>query len=223
MPSRIEEYALIGDCETAALVGRDGSIDWLCFPRFDSGACFAALLGTPEHGRWQLAPAENIRHVRRRYREGTLILETEYETESGVVTLIDWMPLRTATPDVIRLVVGKRGQVRMRMELVIRFDYGRIVPWVRRTDRGLRAVAGPDTLYCRTDIELRGEDLRTVADFTIAGGSAFRSISCGRRRIGQSRQESKQNRACMIRKPGGAPGPTAVPTRANGGKRSSAR
>lgn len=170
MPSRIEDYALIGDCETAALVARDGSIDWLCFPRFDSGACFAALLGTPENGRWLLAPAGNIRSIRRRYREGTLILETEYETDDGAVTLIDWMPPRTTAPDVVRMVEGKRGQVRMRMELIIRFDYGWVVPWVRRTDRGIRATAGPDTVYCRTAIELRGEDLHTTADFTVSAG-----------------------------------------------------
>lgn len=170
MPARIEEYALIGDCETAALVARDGSIDWLCFPRFDSGACFAALLGTPEHGRWLLAPAGPIRTIRRRYRPGTLILETDYETDSGCVTLIDWMPLRTVVPDVMRIVEGRSGQVPMRMELVIRFDYGWIVPWVRHTARGIRAIAGPDTLYCRTDVELRGENLHTVANFTVSAG-----------------------------------------------------
>ena len=170
MPSHIEEYALIGDCETAALVARDGSIDWLCFPRFDSGACFAALLGTPEHGRWLLAPAGNIRRVRRRYRDSTLILETSYETDSGAVTLIDWMPLRTVVPDVMRIVEGTRGQVPMRMELIIRFDYGWVVPWVRRIERGLRATAGPDTLYCHTDVALRGENLHTVADFTVSAG-----------------------------------------------------
>ncbi len=166
----IEDYALIGDCETAALVGRDGSIDWLCLPRFDSGACFAALLGSPEHGRWQIVPAEPIRAVRRRYLPETLILETEYETDNGVVKLIDWMPLRTTSLDVFRLVVGVRGRVAMRMELVIRFDYGSIVPWVRRHERGIRAIAGPDTLYCRTDATLRGENLSTVADFTIVEG-----------------------------------------------------
>ncbi|MGH8544559.1 MAG: glycoside hydrolase family 15 protein [Gammaproteobacteria bacterium] len=170
MPSRIEDYALIGDCETAALVAHEGSIDWLCFPRFDSGACFAALLGTPEHGRWLLAPAAPIRNIRRRYREGTLILETEYETDEGVVTLIDWMPPRTAVPDLIRLVEGKRGRVRMRMELIIRFDYGWVIPWVRRTQRGIRATAGPDTLYLRSDVTLRGENLHTVADFEVSAG-----------------------------------------------------
>src|ERR671925_1442434 len=158
MASRIEDYALIGDCLTAALVARDGSIDWLCFPRFDSGACFAALLGTPEHGRWLLTPVGNIRNIRRRYREGTLILETEYETDDGVVTLIDWMPPRTALPDVMRMVVGKSGQVPMRMELIIRFDYGSVVPWVRRSDSRLRAIAGPDALHLDTPVELRGEN-----------------------------------------------------------------
>jgi len=124
MPLRIEDYALIGDCQTAALVGRDGSIDWLCFPRFDSPACFAALLGTPEHGRWQIAPGEPIRSVRRRYRPGTLILETEFETDSGAVALIDFMPPRTDGPDLVRIVQGVRGEVRMRLDLVVRFDYG---------------------------------------------------------------------------------------------------
>ena len=132
MPSNIEDYALIGDCQTGALVARDGSIDWLCFPRFDSAACFAALLGTPEHGRWLLAPAVETRRVRRRYRPGTLVLETEYETDAGLVKLIDFMPPRTGTPELIRIVEGVRGVVPMRMELVIRFDYGSVVPWVRR-------------------------------------------------------------------------------------------
>lgn len=170
MPSLIEDYALIGDCETAALVARDGSIDWLCFPRFDSGACFAALLGTPENGRWLIAPAVGIRNIRRHYREGTIILETSYETDSGSVTIIDFMPPRTKAPDVVRIVEGRHGQVPMHMELIIRFDYGWIVPWVRRIKRGIRATAGPDTLYCRTDVELRGENLHTVADFTVSEG-----------------------------------------------------
>jgi GH15 family glucan-1,4-alpha-glucosidase len=168
--SRIEDYALIGDCETVALVARDGSIDWLCFPRFDSGACFAALLGAPNHGRWQIAPVGELRSLTRHYRDGTLVLETDYETDTGAVTIVDWMPLRDDTPDIQRMVVGTRGQVPMRMELVIRFDYGSIVPWVRRVDGGIRATAGPDTLYCRADIPLRGEDLRTVAEFTVTAG-----------------------------------------------------
>ncbi|MGE5818172.1 MAG: glycoside hydrolase family 15 protein [Deltaproteobacteria bacterium] len=170
MSSPIEDYAVIGDCHTAALVARDGSIDWLCFPRFDSGACFAALLGNEENGRWLLSPAKKIQSIRRRYREGTLVLETDYETEDGAVTLIDCMPPRSKEPDIIRMVVGRRGQVRMRMQLIIRFDYGSIVPWVRRTHKGIRAIAGPDTLVLHTDVDLRGENLTTIAEFTVSEG-----------------------------------------------------
>ncbi len=170
MPSRIEDYALIGDCESAALVARDGSIDWLCLPRFDSPACFAALLGTPDHGRWRIAPAAEPRAIRRAYRGDTLILETEYETDDGVVALIDCMPPRPGTPVVIRVVEGRRGRVPMHMDLAIRFDYGTRVPWVRRTMDGMRAVCGPDALELRTPVPLTGRDLRTVADFTVAAG-----------------------------------------------------
>jgi GH15 family glucan-1,4-alpha-glucosidase len=172
MPSRIEDYALIGDCHSTALVGRDGSIDWLCLPRFDSGACFAALLGGPEHGRWQIAPTGGLRSVRRRYRDDTLILETEFHTDGGTVTVIDWMPPRAVVPHLTRLVRGERGTVRMRGELTIRFDYGSIVPWVRRIERGIVATAGPDTLHCRGDVPLRGEDLRTVSEFVIREGES---------------------------------------------------
>ncbi len=168
MTAPIEDYALIGDCQTAALVARDGSIDWLCFPRFDSPACFAALLGTSDNGRWQIAPANEIRAIRRQYREGTLVLETEYETESGTVAVIDCMPPRTDALDLVRMVEGRKGQVPMRMELVIRFDYGSIVPWVRHIDEGIRGTAGPDTLYCFAPVDLRGEDMRTVAEFTVS-------------------------------------------------------
>jgi GH15 family glucan-1,4-alpha-glucosidase len=170
MPSRIEDYALIGDCQTAALVGRDGSIDWLCVPRFDSPACFAALLGTPEHGRWQIAPAGGGRAARRRYRGDTLVLETDFEADGGAVTLIDFMPPRSDAPDLVRIVAGRRGQVRMRMELVVRFDYGSVVPWVRRAGRGITAIAGPDMLRLRAGVETHGEDLRTVAEFTVSEG-----------------------------------------------------
>src|SRR4029079_13934648 len=134
----IEDYALIGDCQTAALVGCNGSIDWLCFPRFDAGACFAALIGNEEHGRWLLTPGSKIHRTERRYREGTLIIETDYETDDGAVTVVDCMPPRSHEPDLVRLVVGSRGQVRVQMQLIIRFDYGSIVPWVRRTEAGLR-------------------------------------------------------------------------------------
>ena len=170
MPSRIEDYALIGDCQTAALVGRDGSIDWLCAPRFDSPACFAALLGTPEHGRWLLAPAGAAHTVRRRYRGNTLVLETEFETDTGVVAVVDCMPPRTTAPDLIRVVEGRRGRVTMRMELVMRFGYGSRVPWVRRVDGDLVAIAGADALRLRSPVSVRGEDFRTAAEFVVAEG-----------------------------------------------------
>ena len=146
MAGEFEDYALIGDCQTAALVGIDGSIDWLCFPQVDSPACFAALLGTPEHGRWSIAPAQAVKSTKRRYRDETLILETDFVTESGEVRVIDFMPPRTSVPDVIRIVEGRKGRVLMHLELVLRFDYGSITPWVRRVPGGIQAVAGPDTV-----------------------------------------------------------------------------
>jgi GH15 family glucan-1,4-alpha-glucosidase len=171
MTGSIEDYALIGDCETAALVCRNGSIDWLCWPRFDSGACFAALLGTPDNGRWQIAPSAENARVTRRYRPNTLILETEFATSEGEAVLIDFMPLREHASHIVRLIVGKRGTVRMRTELVIRFDYGSSVPWVRRTDDGdLLAISGPNMLVLRTPVALRGEDLKTVGEFTVSAG-----------------------------------------------------
>ncbi len=168
---RIEDYGLIGDLQTAALVGRNGSIDWLCFPRFDSGSCFAALLGGRERGRWLLAPAGEVTSVERRYRGRTLVHELEFRTEDGIVRLIDFMPPRGTDPDVVRIVEGVEGEVRMRMELVIRFDYGSIVPWVQRVEGGrLVATGGPDALALDTSVETRGENLHTVADFTVAAG-----------------------------------------------------
>ncbi len=167
---RIEDYALIGDLQTAALVGRNGSIDWCCFPRFDSGACFAALLGTPDHGRWLLAPHGEILRATRRYRHDTLILESVFETEGGSVRAIDFMPPRGDVPDIVRIVEGLDGEVPMRSELVIRFDYGSIVPWVRRVDHTRIAVAGPDALSFRTPVEVRGENLTTVSEFTLRPG-----------------------------------------------------
>jgi len=167
---RIEDYALIGDLQTAALVGRDGSIDWCCFPRFDSGACFAALLGTPDHGRWLLAPDEEIQRSTRRYRHDTLILESVFETESGAVRAIDFMPPRGDAPDIVRIVEGLEGEVPIRSELVIRFDYGAILPWVRRIDHTRVAVAGPDALCFRTPVEIRGENMTTVSEFTVRPG-----------------------------------------------------
>ena len=170
MPLPIEDYALIGDCHTAALVGRDGSIDWLCFPRFDSGACFAALLGAPAHGRWLIAPAAEVHSVRRKYRDGTLILETEFETHEGAVRITDCMPLSHERWDVLRIVEGLNGRVAMRMELIMRFDYGSIVPWVRQLDGALLATAGPDTLELRTRVAVRGENMKTVSEFHVSKG-----------------------------------------------------
>ncbi len=166
----IEDYALLGDCQSAALVSREGSIDWLCLPRFDSGACFAALLGTPEHGRWLIAPATPPTRTRRAYRGETLILETVHETPEGEVAVLDCMPPRGAEPDLVRLVVGRRGRVPMRMHLVIRFDYGETIPWVRRVGDDLVAIAGPNALRLRADVPMRGENLSTVAEFTVSEG-----------------------------------------------------
>jgi GH15 family glucan-1,4-alpha-glucosidase len=170
MPLPIEDYALIGDCHAAALVGRDGSIDWLCLPRFDSGACFAALMGGPEHGRWRIAPRAKAPRVRRRYREGTLILETEFETGEGAARIVDFMPLSADRWDVVRIVEGVRGEVAMAMELVIRFDYGSIVPWVRRVGDKRVATAGPDTLELAAPVQVRGEEMKTIADFGVKAG-----------------------------------------------------
>jgi GH15 family glucan-1,4-alpha-glucosidase len=167
---RIEDYALLGDLQTAALVHRTGSIDWCCFPRFDSGACFAALLGEPEHGRWLLAPASESRRTERRYRPLTLILETIHETAEGSVRVIDFMPPRGKAPDIVRIVEGISGRVPMRSQLIIRFDYGHIVPWVRRIDDARVAIAGPDALCLRTPVDVHGEELTTVSDFVVASG-----------------------------------------------------
>jgi GH15 family glucan-1,4-alpha-glucosidase len=168
--ARIEDYGLIGDLQTAALVGRDGSIDWACFPRFDSGACFAALLGTPEHGRWIVSPRTDGWQAGRRYRPNSLVLETEWETDTGVVRMIDFMPPRGTAPDIVRIVEGVRGEVEMSSELVIRYDYGTTIPWVRRIDDGRIAVAGPDALCFRTPVEHRGENMRTIGEFTVQEG-----------------------------------------------------
>lgn len=171
MSEKIENYALIGDCETAALVGRNGSIDWLCWPAFDSDACFAAILGTHKNGRWLVAPSDDIITISRRYLGDTLILETRFETKSGTVALIDFMPPRGKASDIVRLVRGVSGTVKMRMELVIRFGFGIDIPWVRRDeDRSLLAVAGHDMTVLRTPVETRGQDLTTVAEFEVKAG-----------------------------------------------------
>jgi GH15 family glucan-1,4-alpha-glucosidase len=174
MTLRIEDYALIGDCETAALVGRDGSIDWLCWPRFDSDACFAALLGTPENGRFRIAPKSDAVRVTRRYRNDTLILETTFETRDGAVTIIDFMPVRAGPAeacDLVRMVRGDRGKVTMCVELTLRFGYGTSIPWVVRLDRNtLRAIAGPDMIVLRAPVDLHGEGFKTVGEFDVSAG-----------------------------------------------------
>jgi len=173
MSASIESYGLIGDCQTAALVGRDGSIDWLCWPRFDSDACFTKLLGGDDNGFWRIAPAKTAQTVTRCYREDTLVLETHFETASGAVTLIDFMLPRGASSDLIRIVRGDEGEVEMSMDLVMRFGYGATVPWVSRLKDGtLRAIAGPDMAVLRTPAEVRGENFKTVAEFTVTKGES---------------------------------------------------
>jgi len=185
----VEEYALIGDTHTAALVGRNGSIDWLCLPRFDSGACFAALLGSEEHGFWRITPAGDARRVVRRYRGETLVLETEFHTSDGVVRLVDCMPRRSGHASVVRVVEGVSGRVAMRMDLVVRFDYGWVVPWMARAGDHLHGIAGPDSICLATPAETRGENLRTIAEFSVGPGDRvpfvlswhpqFAEASCG--------------------------------------------
>src|SRR5918998_2023111 len=171
MALRIEDYALIGDTQTAALVALDGPIDWLCLPRFDSPSCFTALLGDESHGRWLLAPVEEVRRTERRYRPGTLVLETDFHTPEGVLQVVDSMPIRDEAPDVVRLARCISGRVAVRMELVLRFDFGRVVPWVRRADDGgLIAIAGPDAVHLIPGRPTRGRDLTTVAEFELDEG-----------------------------------------------------
>ena len=169
----IEDYALIGDCETAALVGRNGSIDWLCWPRFDSEACFAALLGEEENGCWRICPAESRYQVSRRYREGTLILETRFETATGAVVVIDFMPPRGKASDIIRRLHCERGRVQMSMKLSLRFGYGAVVPWVSRIDaQAIKAIAGPDMVVVHGDVPMHGKNLSTVSDFEMQEGES---------------------------------------------------
>jgi GH15 family glucan-1,4-alpha-glucosidase len=170
MAGRIEDYALLGDLQTAALVGMDGSIDWLCFPHFDSAACFAALLGDEQNGRWQLAPVAGGRCTSRRYRGDTLVLETEWVTPEGTVRVVDCMPPRGEAADVVRVVEGISGRVPMRSELRLRFDYGRVVPWVRRLNGQLAAVAGPDSVWLSTPAPTEGRDLTTYSEFSVSAG-----------------------------------------------------
>ena len=180
-PRPIEDYALIGDCVTAALVARNGSIDWLCWPRFDSDACLAALLGDENNGRWSIAPAEPVIRIERAYRDDTMVLETVFETKSGTVALIDFMPMShgqamvSARTAIVRMVEGRRGTVPMQLHLALRFDFGSSVPWVTKLDDGLgiNAVAGPNRVVLRSPVETHGEDMATTADFTVSEGQSL--------------------------------------------------
>ncbi|MEJ2653422.1 MAG: glycoside hydrolase family 15 protein [Gammaproteobacteria bacterium] len=174
MAQKIEDYGLIGDCEAVALVARDGSIDWLCWPRFDSGACFAALLGRPEKGHWLLSPVEQAKSISRRYRRNTLVLETTIETVDGAVTLVDFMPVREAASHVVRLITGSRGQVAMHTELIIRFDYDSLLPFVSQDDDGTwLAVSGPDMIVLRSPLQLHHEHHRIAGEFTVSAGQVI--------------------------------------------------
>ena len=218
MSCRIEDYGLIGDCETAALVGRDGSIDWLCWPAFDSDACFAALLGTHKHGRWLIAPAEEITNTSRRYRGDTLILETRFETAEGVVELIDFMPPRGNASDVVRLVRGVSGRVKLRMQLVIRFGFGADIPWVKKNadGSGLLAICGPDMTVLRTPVETRGEDMTTVADFEVGAGETVPFVlTYGPSHLPVPDADRPRARACRKPKRSGPNGAAAAPMRAS--------
>ena len=172
LPLAIEDYALIGDCTSAALVGRNGSIDWLCWPRFDSSACFAALLGTSDHGRWRIHPADPAPHVSRAYRDGTMVLETVFSTKDRRIAVIDFMPPAHGNSSVVRLVEGRAGKVTIRLHLKLRFDYGSSIPWVTKLEdnSGLSAIVGPSRVVLRTPVELRGDNLATVAEFSVAAG-----------------------------------------------------
>jgi GH15 family glucan-1,4-alpha-glucosidase len=178
MPLRIEDYALIGDTQTAALVGNDGSIDWWCVPRFDSGAVFAALLGTPDHGRWQVAPAGGVQRVTREYHGDTLVLETTFHTDDGVVRVVDFMPIRHRSVEVVRIVEGVSGRVPMHVDLRIRFDYGSIVPWVHRNDGRLHAIAGPDALVLDSPVAHAAAGPSTVAEFVVEAGERVPFVMC---------------------------------------------
>ena len=224
MTTRIEDYAMIGDLSTAALVGRDGSIDWLCWPRFDSDACFTALLGTPEHGRWLVAPQGEVRRSTRRYRPYTLILETRFETADGVATLIDFMPPREHDLHLLRLVVGERGRVAFHSELILRFGYGTIIPWVTRLDSTTRrAIAGPDMVAIRSPMQMRGENFKTVGKFTVTAGETVPFVLSYGGRTSRCPHRSTPTSACVQPRRSGPTGPARIRSIVRGTKRCCAR
>ncbi len=175
----IEQYALVGDTQTAALIADDGCVDWLCVPRFDSGACFAALLGDESHGHWLLAPAAGGRATRRSYRDGTLVLETEWDTPEGTVRIVDCMPVRDQSIDLVRVVEGVSGRVPMRMDFIVRFDYGSILPWVHSQDGTIRIIAGPNALCLTTPVHVEGHDYRHTAEFSVEAGDRVPFVLAG--------------------------------------------
>jgi GH15 family glucan-1,4-alpha-glucosidase len=223
MALRIEDYALIGDCKTAALVGCDGSIDWLCWPRFDSPACFAALLGGAENGRWLIAPKEPPLAVSRRYRPGTLILETKFETESGSAAVVDFMVLGDGA-HLLRIVMGQAGRVDFRTEFVARFNYGSTVPWVNRLDDGaINAIAGPERVVLRTPIALYGEDLRTRGEFGVEAGESIPFVLSHGLSFATLPPRLTHSRRCGRWRGSGDAGAIDVPMSAHGRPRSNDR
>jgi hypothetical protein len=223
MALRIEDYALIGDTHTVALVGVNGSIDWLCLPRFDAPACFASLLGTSDNGFWDIAPRDRTIATRRRYRGPTLVLETEFETARGVARLLDCMPPRGSHPRIVRVVEGVRGEVAMLMRFVPRFDYGRVRPWVSREGDAIRAVAGPDALELRADVRVGGDELQQASEFTVAAGQRQASCSPFTFRGKRLRPPSSRPPRWPKPRPGGGSGRVVRPTGAAGPNRSCAR
>jgi GH15 family glucan-1,4-alpha-glucosidase len=237
MALRIEDYAMIGDTESGALVGKNGSIDWFCAPRFDSPALFAALLGTEANGHWQIAPVGQVRRVERRYRQDALVLETDFEMDGGVVRIVDCMPPREGHADIVRIVEGVRGSVEMQMRLAPRFDYGRLIPSLGRIEQGIFALAGPDALCLRTQVDLRVDSATASAMFTVSAGerlamhlvwypshlprpelfppaNAWRCTSSGIPPICPARSRSIPSNGWSIPRPGGGNGPVGVGTRA---------
>ena len=220
MSRPIEDYGFIGNMLSAALVSRDGSIDWLCLPRFDSDACFAALLGSEENGFWRIAP-DGEYTTTRRYRPGTPILETVFETQDGAATLIDFMPLSDDDEhvDLFRLVRGDRGRVSLRMEFVLRFGYGQTIPWVRRADFGLTAVAGPDAVELHAPTALKSRHYRTVSEFSIGAGE--NSAVCALLAFLASHCRARGRRGSAAARDGGLVAPLAGPRRARQRRRQS--
>ncbi len=217
---RIEDYGLVGDCKTASLIGRNGSVDWLCWPRFDGAACFAALLGSAKHGRWSIVPADGSCSTSRSYRGDTMVLETLFETADGAFAIIDFMPIDQPHSSLIRVVEGRRGRVPVRMSLTLRFDYGSSIPWVTRLPDGdgIVAIAGPSLAVLRTPVALRGEDLSTSADFSVEVGERVPFVLTYASLIARRRSPSMSMQRCIRRRGFGAIGRRDAPIKGSGGR-----